>query len=260
MISYIRVIQTKLYSQNIETIISEITEKIKSSTKYNNRCISATGAHGIITAQRCPEFRKVLNSFYVNLPDGMPGVWIGRLKGAKRMQRCYGPDVFREFLINTATLKITHYFCGGKPGIAEDLKKTCEERFKNKNVVGTYSPPFREMTDDEFRILADDINNKKTDVVWIGISTPKQEFFAKKLSEYTNVHFIITVGAAFDFHTGKMRQAPKWIQKISMEWLFRLAMEPKRLWKRYFEIVPLFIWYNFLEFIKGEFFKTEIKE
>ncbi len=175
------------------------------------------------------------------------------------MERCYGPDVFKEVIINTAQYSIKHYFCGGKDGVAEELKRVCEKKYNNFNIVGTYSPPFREMTDEELKALAADINNKDTNIVWIGLSTPKQEIFAKRLSEYTNVHFIITVGAAFDFHTGKVKQAPKWIQKAGLEWFFRLMMEPKRLWKRYFEIVPLFIWYNLLEFIKGDFFnyKTE---
>ena len=86
------------------------------------------------------------------------------------------------------------------------------------------------------------------------MSTPKQEFFANNLSKYTHAKFIITVGAAFDFHIGKVKQAPFWIQNIGMEWFFRLIMEPKRLWKRYFEIVPLFIYYNFVEILKRKFF------
>ena len=140
------------------------------------------------------------------------------------------------------------------------LKKKVEVKFGNRNVVGTFSPPFREMTDNELKELAKDINSRKTNIVWIGLSTPKQEKFAYRLSKFTNVHFICTVGAAFDFHTGKVKQAPPFIQKLGLEWFFRLLMEPKRLWKRYFEIVPLFIWYNFLEFIKGDFFKNTIGE
>ena len=190
----------------------------------------------------------------------MPGVWIGRLKGAKEMERCYGPDVFKEVMLTTADKDLSHYFCGGKKGVAEKLKQACEEKFSNYNVVGTFSPPFREMSEIELIELAAEINNKQSDIVWIGLSTPKQEIFAYRLSKFTNVNFICTVGAAFDFHTGNVKQAPQWIQEIGMEWFFRLVMEPKRLWKRYFEIVPLFIWYNFLEFIKGDFFKTEMKE
>lgn len=250
----LNILGIKLYNKNIESFIS--FDLCKNVLEKNNNCVSATGAHGLIIAQREKYFKKILNHFYANLPDGMPGVWIGRLKGAKEMQRCYGPDFFKETMIATRDEKINHFFCGGKDGVAEELKKVCYEQFGNYNVVGTYSPPFREMTDEELKELAEKINTLNTNIVWIGLSTPKQEIFAYRLSKFTNVNFICTVGAAFDFHTGKVKQAPSWIQKIGMEWFFRLLMEPKRLWKRYFEIVPLFIWYNIIELLKGEFFKN----
>ena len=253
------VLNVSLYGKSIPSVVEEIISLAKSDSR-KNRLISATGAHGIITAKKDNSFKEILNGYYLNLPDGMPGVWIGRMKGAKEMERCYGPDVFKFVMTETASFSINHYFCGGKPGVAEELKSFCEQNFKNNNIVGFYSPPFREMTDEEMQELAGKINSLNTNIVWIGLSTPKQEIFASRLSKFTNVNFICTVGAAFDFHTGNVKQAPQWIQEIGMEWFFRLVMEPKRLWKRYFEIVPLFIWYNFLEFIKGDFFKTEMKE
>lgn len=256
----IPVLNINLYDKKISSFIKNHFLDLQKLKEFKNCCVSATGAHGIITAQKNFEFKKILNSFYANLPDGMPGVWIGKLKGAKAMQRCYGPDFFRDTINATKIEKINHFFCGGKEGVAEKLKKACEEKFGNFNIVGTYSPPFREMTDIELNDLAVHINKLDTNIVWIGLSTPKQEKFAYRLSKFTNVNFICTVGAAFDFHTDYVKQAPSWIQKIGMEWFFRLLMEPKRLWKRYFEIVPLFIWYNFLELIRGDFFKTNLKE
>jgi N-acetylglucosaminyldiphosphoundecaprenol N-acetyl-beta-D-mannosaminyltransferase len=187
----------------------------------------------------------------------MPGVWVGRLKGAKGMQRCYGPDFFKEVILKTADKPIKHFFCGGKEGVSEELRQVCMDKFGNSNIVGVYCPPFREMSGAEIEELAQKINSLNTNIVWIGISTPRQEIFAFCLSKFTNVHFLCTVGAAFDFHIGRVEQAPKWIQKIGMEWYFRLTREPKRLWKRYFEIVPLFVWYNFLEIIKGDFFERK---
>jgi len=253
----VKILQIRIYAKNISNIIPLLLDKANALNK--NILISATGAHGIITAQKDKVFKKILNSFYANLPDGMPGVWIGKLKGAKNMERCYGPDFFKETIIATIDKGIKHFFCGGKDGVAEELKKVCKEKFGNNNIVGTYSPPFREMTDNEMEELAEKINSLNTNIVWIGLSTPKQEMFAYRLSKFTNVNFICTVGAAFDFHTGKVKEAPVWMQKIGMEWFFRLIMEPKRLWKRYFEIVPLFIWYNLLELIKGEFFNYKIQ-
>ncbi len=254
-----KIVDIPLYDKSITQITEQIIKMIKTKIGIN-LLISATGAHGLVLGQLNNNFKNILNSFYANLPDGMPGVWIGRLKGAKEMERCYGPDFFRDTIIATKDEKINHFFCGGKKGVAEELKKVCEEKFGNFNVVGTYSPPFNEMTDYELEKLAEKINSLNTNIVWIGLSTPKQEIFAYRLSKYTKVNFICTVGAAFDFHTGKVKQAPSWIQKIGMEWFFRLFMEPKRLWKRYFEIVPLFIWYNLLEFLRGDFFINKIEE
>ena len=177
----------------------------------------------------------------------MHAVWIGRKNGARQMERCYGPDFFKELMISSAGKPINHYLCGGKPGTADALKLNCEEKFNNYNICGTYTPPFREMSEDELQKLGESINALKTDIVWIGISTPKQEKLASRLKHYVNVHFIVTVGAAFDFHTGSIKQAPKWIQKNGLEWLFRLIQEPRRLYKRYLTIVPLFIYYNLKE-------------
>jgi len=256
-----KILSINIWSGSIDSFINlELLQNILFEKVKRNLCISATGAHGLIEAKKNQGYSNLLNCFYANLPDGQPGVWVGRLKGAKEMERCYGPDFFRDTLITTKEKQIKHFFCGGKEGVAEELKKVCEEKFGNSNIVGTYSPPFRDMTDSELEELAQKINLLNTNIVWIGLSTPKQEIFACRLSKFTRVNFICTVGAAFDFHTGKIKQAPAWLQKMGIEWFFRLLMEPKRLWKRYFEIVPLFIWYNIVEFIKGDFFNTEIKE
>jgi N-acetylglucosaminyldiphosphoundecaprenol N-acetyl-beta-D-mannosaminyltransferase len=247
----VNVLEIPLYGDGRRKAVSEVIEVCTSNAMKGNRCVSATGAHGIVYAKKHPEFEFVLQNFFFNLPDGMPGVWIGRLKGAKKMDRCYGPDFFRDVMINTKNIAIRHYLCGGKEGVADKLKSACSTSFGNHNVVGTFCPPFSGMSDDECLAFAADVNSRSTDILWIGISTPKQEILAYRLAKYLNVHFIITVGAAFDFHIGEFKQAPKIFQKMGMEWFFRLCMEPRRLFKRYFEVVPLFIYYNIREFMRN---------
>lgn len=242
-----KILGIPLYNKSIDTACEEILGIIQGELK-TNRCISATGAHGMVYAYQNPGFHSILNQFFWNLPDGMPGVWIGRLKGEKEMKRCYGPAFFSAWMTKTANQPITHYLCGGKEGVADELRKACSNKFGNNNIVGTYCPPFRNLTEAEWQFLGKDIVEKKADVVWIGLSTPKQEMFAHLLAEYTQTHFIATVGAAFDFHTDKISFAPKWMQNAGLEWLFRLLSEPKRLYKRYFTIVPLFMYYNLKEF------------
>lgn len=245
----IKVLSIPLWASNIWSALDLVVKLALSNSKLNLK-ISATGAHGMVFAQKHESFAQCLQNFYINLPDGMPGVWVGRIKGAMNMRRCYGPDFFKEVIVQTSNKDVRHFFCGGKEGVADELKVACEGKFKNFNIVGTHCPPFRELSKGEWIELGDQINTLKADIVWIGLSTPKQEFFATALANYCETKFIITVGAAFDFHTDKVRQAPSYMQKFGLEWLFRLLMEPKRLWRRYFEIVPLFIYYNLKELSK----------
>lgn len=248
MLNKINVLGIPLYGKSIAEACDHIISVILSNSSKYNRCVSATGAHGLVYAQQSEEFNNVLKSFYLNLPDGMPGVWIGRLKGEKGMKRCYGPELFKKLMVKTAEHNIKHFLCGGKEGVADELRKNCASNFENRNVTGTYCPPFSGMTEDLWEQVASEINRAQADIVWIGLSTPKQELFAYQLRNYTKTHFIVTVGAAFDFHTGKIKMAPKWMQAISLEWFFRLMIEPKRLYKRYMTIVPLFTLYNVKEF------------
>jgi N-acetylglucosaminyldiphosphoundecaprenol N-acetyl-beta-D-mannosaminyltransferase len=237
-----KVLSVPILSSSIEECLDIINCCPENST------ITATGVHGIISARTDAEFNSILNAPNTfNLPDGMPAVWVAKAKGATNIKRCFGPFVFAEIMKETASTDLKHYLCGGKEGVANALKIACEKKFGNKNIVGTHCPPFREVTDAEMQNLAKEINELQTDVVWIGISTPKQEKFASRLSKYTHVKALITVGAAFDYHTDSIRPAPKWIQNIGMEWFFRLTMEPKRLWKRYAEIVPKFILFGILD-------------
>jgi N-acetylglucosaminyldiphosphoundecaprenol N-acetyl-beta-D-mannosaminyltransferase len=163
------------------------------------------------------------------------------------MKPCPGPDFFAYMIKKTADADIRHFFCGGKPGVADELKEACIKKYNNNNIVGTYSPPFRDMSDKEMQELGRHIQSLNADIVWIGLSTPRQEQFAYRLRNYTSTQFIVTVGAAFDFHTGRVRYAPAWMQKNGLGWLFRVVTEPRRLLKRYAEIVPLFIFFNIKE-------------
>lgn len=239
--SYTEILGIRIYNRDIPSIVAEIKQVCSGNSPRENRCISATGAHGIITARKDPVFKKILNNFYANLPDGMPAVWVGKLKGERAMKRCYGPDFFKETIKATANSDIKHFLCGGTEGVAEELEINCRERFGNQNIAGTYCPPFKKADEYDYEEIANLINQSGADFVWVGISTPKQETFAKHLSRYTDAHFLATVGAAFDFHTGRVKQAPSWMQNVGLEWLFRLLVEPRRLYKRYFEIVPKFL-------------------
>lgn len=246
------ILDVHFFDDSIDAAVNHITG-LALMQERGNRCVSATGAHGLVICKQDLAFKITLSKFYINLPDGMPGVWIGRMKGARKMSRCYGPDFFKRVMQLTRDKPINHFLCGGKEGVAEELKIACKAKFNNSNIVGAYCPPFRDLNEKEWRYLAEQIRGSNADIVWIGLSTPKQERFAERLALYCNVKFIITVGAAFDFHTDRVKQAPPFLQQFGLEWFFRLLMEPKRLWRRYLEVVPLFIYYNIIEFSKFAF-------
>ena len=245
----VNIIDIPIYVGNSTSFINEIIDSIITKPlNYSNRLISATSAHGLVFAYNNPTFKNTLLNFYYNIPDGQPMAWIGQLKGHKNMRRCPGVGTFGQFMSTSASLPIKHFFCGGKEGIADDLKNACANKFENTNVVGTYSPPFRVMTDEELTKLGAMINAAGANIVWIGLSTPKQEAFAENLAKYCNVDYIITVGAVFDFFTDNLKHAPLWIRNLGLEWLYRLLKEPRRLFSRYAEVVPMFIWLNVKEY------------
>ena len=229
-----------IYAGNLPQVVQHLKALLDQGVRNESICISCTGAHGIIEANENSTFKSLLQQFYLNLPDGMPLVWLAKLKGEASAGRCYGPDLFASLLAATANTSYSHFFCGGKPGVAASLKAIALQRWPGVSIAGVHCPPFRELTITEWQELATAIQASEASIIWIGIGTPKQEAFAAKLATLVPFKIIITVGAAFDFHTGQVKQAPAWVQKIGMEWFFRLLQEPKRLGPRYLKIVPKF--------------------
>jgi N-acetylglucosaminyldiphosphoundecaprenol N-acetyl-beta-D-mannosaminyltransferase len=209
--------------------------------------VCVTGVHGVSEAQDEPAFRQILNQAFLNTPDGMPMVWMGRLQGFKNMSRVYGPDLMLRVCEMSVRRGFTHFFYGGAEGVAEELKRRLEQKFPRLKVVGTFTPPFRPLTDQEEKDLATQVGRLKPDMFWVGLSTPKQEKFMASHWKSLDATLFFGVGAAFDFHAGRVRQAPRWMQRSGLEWFFRLCCEPRRLWKRYLRNNPLFIFRAFLQ-------------
>lgn len=243
-----KVIGTEMYTEGLDQLMQELIDDLQRQPK--NHCISPSDANVLVEARRNPDFRAILHQFNWNLPDGMPSVWILRRKGAKNATRCAGPDLFEQFIKKTSNSSCNHFLLGGAEGIAEQLKATCE-KWGNHQITGTFTPPFLSHEEMDYSEMAKTIDASKANIVWIGLGAPKQIYVAHELAKRTNVHFLITVGAAFDFHTGKVKKAPKWLQKIGMEWFYRMLKDPKRLFKRYFRVVPQFIWFAMVDSLRG---------
>lgn len=203
--------------------------------------ICVTGVHGVMEAQDDPRFREILNGAFLCTPDGMPMVWAGKLAGHAEMRRVYGPDLMLEVCAWSETSGAKHFFYGGADGVADLLARKLKEKFPKLQVVGTYTPPFRALNDAEVRSLQAQIADVQPDIFWVGLSTPKQEKFMAEFLPKLECTLMLGVGAAFDFHSGRVSQAPRWMQRSGLEWLYRLCSEPRRLWRRYFRNNPLFL-------------------
>lgn len=217
-----------------------VTDQFLRSGGKGYVCI--TGVHGVTEAQKDPEFRRILNSSLLTTPDGMPMVWMGRIYGFRNMSRVYGPDYMTELCRISVERGYEHFLYGGKPGIADALRDVLVVKFPGLKVVGTYTPPFRPLKDEEESELIAQVAHLRPDVVWVGLSTPKQERFMATYLHKLDVRVMVGVGAAFDVHTGQIHDAPTWIKQAGLQWAHRLAQEPRRLWRRYLINNPLFAW------------------
>jgi len=234
----VNVLGIGLSAINLDSALAEIARALESRTKGY---ICVTGVHGVSEAQNDPQLRAILNGAFLNTPDGMPMVWVGRIRGFREMDRVYGPDLMLRVCQHAEHRGYRHFLYGGGEGVAQELQRRLEARFPGIKIVGTYTPPFRPLTPAESEDLIHRISELKPDIVWVGLSTPKQERFMAEYWRKLDATLLFGVGAAFDFHAGRVRQAPHWMQRAGLEWLFRLRCEPKRLWRRYLKNNPLFV-------------------
>jgi N-acetylglucosaminyldiphosphoundecaprenol N-acetyl-beta-D-mannosaminyltransferase len=185
-------------------------------------------------------------------PDGMPLVWLARAAGY-RVDRVYGPDLMLAVCAASVERGYRHFFYGGGPGVAPRLANRLSARFPGLIIAGTYTPPFGSVTSPADDAIVATINEAAPDIVWVGLSTPRQERWMAAHVDRLTAPVLVGVGAAFDFHAGLKRQAPRWMQRSGLEWSFRLATEPRRLWRRYLQNNPAFVWQVAHQFMRQSF-------
>jgi len=224
----------------LETIDRWIAERSR-----NYVCV--TGVHGVIESHSSPELREIHNRAGMVTPDGMPLVWLARLMGYREVERVYGPDLMPEVCERSIAAGWRHFLYGGAPGVAETLATVLRAQFPGIRIAGTFSPSFQPLLPDEIERAARIINTACADIVWVGLSTPKQEYWMDAASGSVDAPVLIGCGAAFDFNAGLKRQAPRWMQRSGLEWTFRLMTEPRRLWRRYLIGNAKFVWLMFLQ-------------
>jgi N-acetylglucosaminyldiphosphoundecaprenol N-acetyl-beta-D-mannosaminyltransferase len=234
-----------VHAVQIPDVVSQIQHWIKSGG--TGRYIAVTGMHGIAESRSDSEFRGALNSADLVVPDGMPLVWLGRWHRHPLKRRCYGPELMETFCRETGAA-YRHFFYGGTEGTANALAESLHQRF-GISVAGIYTPPFRKLTGKELKDVASRVKKSSADILWVGLSTPKQEKWMYENREKIPVAVMLGVGAAFDIQSGKTSQAPVWMRENGLEWLYRLLTEPRRLWKRYLITIPTAVGLVLLELV-----------
>lgn len=238
-----RVVGVRVDAIQLPEAVAQIERWIDS--RETGKYVAITGMHGVAESRQDARFRDILNQAGLVVPDGMPLVWLGRWHGHPLRHRVTGSELMLAFCRETGS-RPRHFFYGGAPGVTENLARQLREQF-NITVAGSYTPPFRRLTEAEEKDLAEQVKTAAPDVLWVGLSTPKQERWMFEHRDNLNVPVMLGVGAAFDMNSGRVKRAPAWMRENGLEWFYRLLSEPRRLWKRYLVTIPLSMWSISLE-------------
>ena len=238
---------TRINALQIPDVISEMETWIRDPARTH--FIAVANVHVVMEAWHDKSFNEVLTGAGLCVPDGMPLIWLGRLKGHVLPRRVYGPDLLLEFCRATHGRGYRHFFYGGAPGAPEALAEHLKKQFPQMNIAGCFSPPFHPITPDEDAHHIEMINQSGTDILWVGLGCPKQERWMYVHRDRLRVPVLVGIGQAFDIHSGRSKQAPAWLRNHGGEWLYRLLSEPRRLWRRYLIYNSEFIFWESLEIL-----------
>ena len=236
----VNVLGVGIHAIDMDTALRE-SERLLAGDRKGYVCV--TGVHGVMESQDDPALRAILNQAFLCLPDGMPTVWVGRLQGHRAMRRVYGPDFMLQMCRRSQVGGYRHFLYGGAPGLVEQLKSRLEIQMPWLNIVGAYTPPYGPLSSAQEFELIDLVAKTRPDILWVGLSTPKQERFMAEYCGRLEAKLMVGVGAAFDLHAGLRRDAPSWMKACGLQWLHRLGQEPVRLAPRYLKHNPRFVWH-----------------
>jgi len=229
---------------NMESTLAHIAVMLHERRKGY---VCLTGVHGVLEAQRSRQVAEAYGASELNLPDGTPLTWVGRLQGHSTMECVTGPDLMLEIFRRTEFAHVTHFLYGGAEGVAAELRDRLTRDFPSVRIVGAVMPPFHGLSCTEQDEFVATIAELKPDIVWIGLGCPKQELFMSRYLPLLDTRLMFGVGAAFDFHTGRIRACAPWIKRAGLHWLHRLVQNPRRMWRRNLFIIPAFLWHITLQ-------------
>jgi N-acetylglucosaminyldiphosphoundecaprenol N-acetyl-beta-D-mannosaminyltransferase len=242
----VSILGVKVHATDMDRALARVESALASGDKGY---VCVTGVQGVMEAQSDSNLKRIINHALLTIPDGRPTVWVGWLRGFLKMRQVTGPTMMLRLCALSAEKGYTHFFFGGNDGVAEQLKQSLTQRFPGMKVVGTYTPPFRPLNAEEEAELIRRVAETKPDFFWVGLSTPKQERFMDQYVSKLDAKLMFGVGAAFDIHTGRIKDAPYWMKLTGVQWMHRIYQDPKRLWKRYLVNNPKFVYQIALELL-----------
>lgn len=233
-------------------LYDDILEKIRTG-KTGERYVTVNNVHTMIEGFKDRSYQEIINNSFLSIPDGKPLEVVGRLKGNKEISRLFGPTVMEKFIDWGRQDGLTHFFFGSSEEGLQKLKQAIEQKYPGVMICGMVSPPFKPMSEWDNETFTQAINDAKPDFIWIGLGAPKQERWM--YNHYNNIHsgIMFGIGAGFAYLAGETKHAPRWMKNLSLEWLYRLVQEPKRLWKRYLKTIPQFLFFATLELVGVKF-------
>lgn len=234
----VQILGVAISSVDMTRAVARISEWVR---RHEARYVCAVDVNSLILARSDKVHRTALADADMAVPDGAPLAWVGRIKGHTDMKRVCGPELLPEVCAHSGTEGWRHYFYGGAEGVADELAAQLKMRFSGLKVAGCETPPFQPLSESEREAMIARIKASKANIVWVGLGCPKQEAWMRENVSRLGDAVLIGIGAAFDFHTGRIKRAPVWMRCHGLEWLHRLCSEPRRLWRRYLVSAPKFV-------------------
>lgn len=238
-----------------EALYSLLRTTAKSAGK--SMYVTVNNVHTMMEGFRNPSYQQIINNAYLSIPDGKPLQIVGHLKGNKEITRLFGPTVFENFIDWGRKDGIRHFFFGSSPQTLVQLKESIEKKYPGTIIAGCLAPPFAPMEEWQNEAFLQQINQSDADFIWIGLGAPKQEQWMSQHHAQLRKGVLLGIGAGFDYLAGNTQHAPLWMKNASLEWLYRLIQEPRRLWKRYFSTIPPFVLFAGIELLG---FKHKLKK
>ncbi|HEY1677444.1 MAG TPA: WecB/TagA/CpsF family glycosyltransferase [Candidatus Sulfotelmatobacter sp.] len=244
--SCVNILGVKVHATSMDRALARLQTAVAQNEKGY---VCVTGVQGVMEAQVDSNLKRIINGALLTIPDGRPTVWVGWLRGHLDMRQVTGPTMMLQICELSPKNGYKHFFYGGNDGVADQLKEALTQQYPGLNVVGTYTPPFRPLTAEEEADLVRHVSETQPDFFWVGLSTPKQERFMDQYGSKLDAKIMLGVGAAFDMHTGRIKDAPYWMKFTGLQWIHRIWQDPKRLWKRYLVNNPKFVYQITLELL-----------